>query len=315
MFATNPSVVSTDSAAEYRVRSPITGIIATVVLLFGLIFHVFALLTTRKARKLWRDANENAVPYFLLSSLLKIDFGAVVFFLIRGFSTPLQIWSPTLLCNFAVSTSLFFTTASGLTNAVMCFERCIALMVPFGYRKHATMAKAKTTISVCIGVSFVFSILPFFGLSSYMYEQDGVIICVSPGDLAFDIDFILFHTILFFIIGFSIVLSILICNIIVVFFILRLNKTIVPVTMSNVPKIVTKSASDGEGLSSKGEVASSKDDEATKIEDCRQNNAGQFAPKASAAVGQKRHDVQLASLFIGVSIIYTISWLPLYVSI
>lgn len=288
------------------------GIVSAVELFFGLIFHILAVLAIRKAKKLWRENNHSSVPHFLFNALRIIDFCAVIFFLLRGFVSPFQQLSVFFHCEFGISTNLFFTIASGLANVAMCMERCIALLAPFSYRNHVTLFKAKMTIAMAVIIALIFSILPLIGLSSYTYENDGVIVCVAPGDISYDVDFILVHSVMFFIIGFSIVLCIFFCNLIVVYYILKLNRSIVPVgAVGKIPEITT-GQNEVEDTSQTNGASDNAPNTNPGEETCQVEEAK--APELDSR-NSRKHDVQLAIMFIVVSVIYTISWLPLQVSV
>lgn len=308
-MVTDVPQVTTSSAAEGTNSSLWRGLFAFVILLFGLLFHILAVLATRKAATFGTNNESKTVPYFLLGFLLKVDFIAVVFFLIRGLVSPLKS-SLVFRCEFGVSTGIFFTTVSGLANVVMCMERCVALMAPFHYRKHVTLFRAKMGALVTVLAAFIFTLLPFMGVGAYSYETENEIGCVSPGDLHLDVDLILVHTTIFFIIGFSIVLILVVCNLIVVRYILRFRvKKIAPEGLSTtVPQIVT-------GMESGTQITTNFEsgNEASII-----NKSGitRRHPETIAKPNERntKRDIHLAALFIAVSIIYTISWLPLYVS-
>ncbi|KAJ8027949.1 Prostaglandin E2 receptor EP3 subtype [Holothuria leucospilota] len=281
------STGSTFSSAEER-SNVVQGTIIVVftVLLIGLLAHIFALLATRKANQLWKEDAHNPVPNFLLNVLLKIDLCAVVFFLLRGIAAPIWLGNTTFRCEFSLSTNLFFTWISGFANVTMCLERCIALMMPFFYRKHATVFRAKMAIATMTVIAFVGSCLPFLGFSSYRIEMDGTYVCLTPGDPnVTGVDYVVLYTIIFYSIGFSTITVIIICNLVVVCYIMKLQRKIAPMRAPRVrPNIPTISTTEDPN-------------------------------ESSLTRKQSQNEIRLATVFIIVSIVYTISWLPLYVSI
>ncbi|KAJ8027950.1 Prostaglandin E2 receptor EP3 subtype [Holothuria leucospilota] len=281
------STGSTFSSAEER-SNGVQGTIIVVftVLLIGLLAHIFALLATRKANQLWKEDAHNPVPNFLLNVLLKIDLCAVVFFLLRGIAAPIWLGNTTFRCEFSLSTNLFFTWISGFANVTMCLERCIALMMPFFYRKHATVFRAKMAIVTMTVIAFVGSCLPFLGFSSYRIEMDGTYVCLTPGDPnVTGVDYVVLYTIIFYLIGFSTITVIIICNLVVVCYIMKLDPN----------------------KSSLGQTTEFRDQSRTLGESSSRN--------LQKTRKQSQNEIRLATVFIIVSIVYTISWLPLYVSI
>lgn len=286
-----------------------TLIVVMTVLVVGLFAHIFALLATRKANQLWKEDTHNPVPNFLLNILLKIDLCAVVFFLLRGFAAPIWLGNTIFRCEFSLSTNLFFTWISGFANVTMCLERCFALMMPFYYRKHATVSRAKIIIVTMTVIAFVGSCLPFVGFSSYRIEVDGTYVCLTPGDPnVTSVDYVVLYTIIFYSIGFSTITVIIICNLVVVCYIMKLKRKIAPMRAPrgrpNIPTISTSEEQNGSSLGPSTE--------------CR-NQSRTFGESSSRPLQntrkQNQNEIRLATVFIIVSIVYTISWLPLYVSI
>lgn len=287
-----------------------TIIVVITVLLIGLLAHIFALLATRKANQLWKEDAHSPVPNFLLNMLLKIDLCAVVFFLLRGFAAPIWLENTTFRCEFSLSTNLFFTWISGFANVTMCLERCIALMMPFHYRKYATVFRAKMMIVTMTVIAFVSSCLPFVGFSSYRIEMDGTYVCLTPGDPnVTGVDYVVLYTIIFYSIGFSTITVIIICNLVVVCYIMKLQRKIAPIRAprgrSNIPTISTSDDPNGSSLEQSTE--------------CRGQSRtfGEISASRNLQKTRKpnQNEIRLATVFIIVSIVYTISWLPLYVSI
>ncbi|KAJ8033262.1 Prostaglandin D2 receptor [Holothuria leucospilota] len=257
----------------------------TVSLTIGLIFHILAILATRKANKIKTEDNCHLLPTFLLNCLLRIDMLAVIFFFVRGFLPFIpSVRQHPIWCEFFVSTGIFFTWSSGLANCLMCAEKSISLIAPFFHRTYVTLRKAKVSLAILQLSALLICCLPFFGFGTYkiIEETTNVYDCVSPGEAqAIKANkYHLYFSIIFFVVGFSIIACILIGNCIVVYFIFHLKNKAAHLKITAIP------------------AASQNAD---------QNSSNSRMRKSS-------RETRFAKIMILVSISYTISWLPLYVS-
>lgn len=272
---------------QFEISPPVSAAVLTLLLTNGLVAHILAIIGTRRANAIRPEDSRQKVPSFLLNSLLRVDMIAVIFFLVRGFFSPVKaIVDSWEWCYFAVSTSIFFTWSSGLANVLMCAERSFSLMAPFLHREHVTLRKAKFILAGMLVFAGIVCILPFFGLGLYAKDTPTGPDCVSPGDLTVtDINkYHLHFTVIFFFVGFSIILCILACNVIIIYYIFHLKNKIAhlnvaPPTTSGEPK----------------------------------GNNSHAAP--SSARRKSKSEMRFALIMIFVSVAYMISWLPLYVSI
>ncbi|KAJ8033263.1 hypothetical protein HOLleu_23444 [Holothuria leucospilota] len=259
--------------------------VLTILLAFGLIAHILAILSTRKANKVKTEDHRHSLPSFLLTCLLRIDMVAVIFLFVRGFLPFIRsIKQHPVWCDFSVSTSIFFTWSSGLANCLMCAERSTSLIAPFFHRRYATFGKAKVTLFVLQILAFIICLLPLFGFGTYkiINEPSNQYVCVSPGEpRATKVNkYHLYFSIIFFVVGFSIITCILVCNVIIVFFILHLKNKITHLNISTIP---------------------------ANLQHISQNSSSPTMRKSSS-------ETRFAMIMILVSIAYMISWLPLYVS-
>lgn len=297
-----PVSMTTDDGAEESVLK-FTILIVLSLLIFGLIAHILAFVATRKAAKLWKEEKHNTVPYFLVNGLLKIDFTAVVFFLLRGLASPVFLSNLTFRCEFSLSTNIFFTWASGFANVAMCLDRCFALMAPFLYRKHVTLFRAKVLLVTMVSVALLISSLPFFGFSSFRILQNGQYYCLTPGNPHVEgVDYVLHYTIIFFSVGFATIITIIVGNMVVVCYIVKLQRKIAPM---RAPQGRTVPSSSADQVSAQSHMKS-----AAERGSGRRETTGQTKGQENS----NNSEIRLAMTFVVVSIVYTISWLPLYVS-
>lgn len=107
--------------------------------------------------------------------------------------------------------------------------------------------------------------------------------CVSPGEpeAIKSNKYHLYLTIIFFLVGFSIITCILVCNVIIVYFIFHLKNKISHLNISTVPTT------------------------SSNVRDIHQSSQGPTARKSSS-------ETRFALIMILVSVAYMISWLPLY---
>ncbi|KAJ8033261.1 Prostaglandin E2 receptor EP3 subtype [Holothuria leucospilota] len=258
----------------------------TILLTVGLISHILAILATWRANKVKAEDNRHSLPSFLLTCLLRIDMVAVIFFLARGFLPFIpSVRQQPLWCEFSISTSIFFTWSSGLANCLMCAERSTSLIAPFFHRTYATLRKAKVSLTILQLSALLICCLPFFGFGTYkiMEETTSTYDCVSPGEpqAIRENKYHFYFSILFFVVGFSIITCILICNVIIVYFIFHLRNKVAHLNVSAIP---------------------------AGSHDATQNSSMSTVRKSS-------NETRFAMIMILVSIAYMISWLPLYVSI
>ena len=312
----SPWQIITDNSSVQRDAKPWPGVssrggppawissfnnLSTTALIIGFCANILALYIIKRCQKL-RDFNSNEVTGTLLNYLLVIDALATATFAARNFSRD-WLMTQTFYCDLTYTTSLFFSWCTGFINMLLCVERCLALAAPFWYYSFATALKAHLVALCTVVATLLLCLLPVFGLGSYRKTKNpysGTYTCISPSDLSQQTSPEIFaFAVIFLIIGIGILLVIHVANTIVVYNVIKIsrkNKKI-GVIFGAMSETGTSAPSQdaGTGTSTGGNVASSVDD-----------------GRAQQKLVNK--EIRLAMAIIALSFVFTLAWLPYYVS-
>ena len=328
---------------EFELKDPaLFATFITLVLFLGIVANILAVVATRRSIKINQDSRRSrkiTIATFLIHCLMAVDLFSVIFFFFRGMFTPLYR-STWLRCDFDNASNLFLSWLAGLINALMCFERCIAMTAPFYYHSKASVGKAKIAVAVVVVIAFVFSMLPIVGFGSYRIDINGTYYCIGPGDIGFDVTEYDFHyTILFLITGVSIVLFIQTCNAIVVSKIMEIHKR-----ARTMRQTMTRHATGRLGSSSSGRgpthasgvtddsLPSAKSRSSRILRTLMRASVGNDDTTTSSSTSEDRGgddqnghrrrrikrpgktEINIAKQIVVVSVVFSLSWLPFYVS-
>lgn len=292
-----------------------------LLLLISLVAHFLAIITMRRVKR-EREMLDAADEYMdvhtlLFKALLRVDLSATLFFLCRALLAPTPLFSDnSFRCTVDSSSGIFFSQMSGLINILLFLERVLSLRTPYLYRRHATAFKAKIAVTCMVFFGLFVCLLPVFGFGSYHVEIDGGILCLSPGDVHLSQSKHHIHfTIVFLTVGFCIILSIVLGNIVVIYYVIRLRQ-VAPLDYANQVSIQPiDTANEHPGVDANNDLSDVpvpslqlNDDKMSNGGNQRQNPTLKLAVKFSREVGT-------ALALICVSIAYMISWIPLYVSL
>ncbi|XP_063967982.1 prostaglandin F2-alpha receptor-like [Lytechinus pictus] len=299
----------------------------SLTLLIGIVANILAIVATRHAIRIYRTHRSRKVTIasYLIQCLMMVDLSAVVVFFVRGMFYNLYD-DAYFKCDLNSVTNYFFSWAAGFVNAVMCFERCVALTAPFYYHSNATITKAKVGVIVVLLLAFITAMLPIFGFGSYKVLIAGTYYCIGPGDFTLDETGYDYHFgILFLVTGIGILIFIHTCNVIVITKIMEIRSRSLSLRRH-------KSKDANDGLSTKS-ARSTKEETSTFVNGTIETtSSSSMAGNNDAVNGEVGHrsplrggrrprvkkpgktEINVAKQIIVISIVFTISWLPFYVS-
>ena len=308
-----------------------------VSLFIGLVGNLLAVFITYTCAK-ENHGHRLTVPAILVRALLATDLGASAFFLARGCLLFLyrDMW---FQCNLDMTSNLIFSWVSGLVNMLMSCDRCLALGAPFFYHTHATLRKTYVALAISVLVAITVSFLPVMGFGSYNVYLMGENYCLAPGDIQARATMYDFHfNVLFFVLGLGITVVIYASNTVVLINLLKLKRRLVAVTDYgsvnsgvqmgglNPSTAVARCASGSDHVQTEPHVAStgefplSSADNVSTI-DLRDDPASTSRPGNLRAMSSvQRHtnsgkiEMRFATMILVFSLVFSISWLPFYVS-
>lgn len=303
-----------------------------VILIVGIIANTLALIVIRRTYRTTGHSRRLSVPSLLVQALITVDLFSVIVLLVESGTVSVLFSGTALKCNLDYTIRLSVAYASGFINAVMCLERCLAFRAPFFYHDHATVFKAKVIVVIVIGLSVLLSVLPLLGVGDYAAgtmtrESDNatVVVCTPPGELGSrsDLGNKIFMGI-YIAVGACMLITIYICNTLVMLTLRDLGKKTAGLqrlaryihtgasTSSRPPYSTTdletrmtvvnpKEDGTNQNLDHSSFVYTKDKDLLTKVE----------PEKSKARIGR---EIRLAYTVCVISVVFTISWLPFYVS-
>lgn len=303
-----------------------------VILIVGIIANTLALIVIRRTYRTTGHSRRLSVPSLLVQALITVDLFSVIVLLVESGTVSVLFSGTALKCNLDYTIRLSVAYASGFINAVMCLERCLAFRAPFFYHDHATVFKAKVIVVIVIGLSVLLSVLPLLGVGDYAAgtmtrESDNatVVVCTPPGELGSRSDLgNKIFTGIYMAVGACMLLTIYICNTLVMLTLRDLgNKTAglqrlaryihagastssrPPYSTTDLETRMTvvnpKEDGTNQNLDDSSFVYTKDKDLLTKVE----------PEKSKARIGR---EIRLAYTVCVISVVFTISWLPFYVS-
>ena len=335
---------------EFELDNPaVFATLITLVLLTGIVANILALVATRYAIKSY-GRYKITIPTFLIHCLMAVDLFSVLVFFFRRMLTPLYR-STSVRCDLENASNLLLSWLAGLINALMCLERCVAMTAPFYYHSKASIGKAKVTVVIVIIIALVLSMLPVVGFGSYKVNINGTYYCIGPGDIGANVTEYDFHfAVLYLVLGIGIVLFIQTCNAIVVSKILEIrshslmmkkrlsryargrldSNSNIPASgpvHTNVHQASTKRISNRRSRwlirASVTTEDTTSSTHSTCDDRCREDSSRNISTRSRSRVpsGRKLHprgsgntEVNIAKQIVVVSAVFTLSWLPFYVS-
>ena len=313
----------------------------SLTLFTGIVANIVAVIATRYAIKIYGTSNRRrkiTIPTFLIHCLMAVDLFTVLFFFFRGVFLRLYTME-SFRCDLEFASSLLLSWLAGLINALMCFERCVAMTAPFYYHKNASLGKAKIGVVIVIIIAFVFSMLPVFGFGSYKIDINGTYHCIGPGDIGNNVTaYDLHYTVLYLISGIGLVLFIQICNAIVISKIMAIHKR--ARTMRNFVTSHTKGRVDSSTTHDSQASTNTKSSnvfrtlfralatnmtngDTTSSTNSTSDNRGGHDAENEIRSGRRqrkqtdqpgKNEINIARRIVVVSVVFTLSWLPFYVS-
>lgn len=302
----------------------------TLILVIGIVANILAIVATRHAINKYRTHRSRKVTIasYLIQCLMMVDLSAVLVFFVRGmfYSLYNDLY---FRCDLDSVTNYFFSWSAGFINAIMCLERCIALSAPFYYHSNATISKARIAVIVVLVLAFLIAMLPIIGFGSYKTLIAGTYYCIGPGDFTleesgFDFPF----GVLFLVTGLGILIFIHSCNVIVITKIIQIRQRALPMRRHVKKSEATDGMSTKSARSTKEETSTfmngTYDTTSSSTSNAGNNDIpdGDVGHHSPLRGGRRpkikrpgRTEIRVAKQIIVISIVFTISWLPFYVSI
>ena len=259
----------------------------------------------------------------------------VILLLVESGTVSVLFPGTALKCNVDYTIRLSVAYASGFINAVMCLERCLAFRAPFFYHDHATVFKAKVIVVIVIGLSVLLSVLPLLGVGDYaagtmtMPDNATVVVCTPPGQLGSrsGLGNKIFMGI-YISVGACMMLTIYICNTLVILTLRDLGKKTAGIEQlaryihagsstsspasSRPPYSTTDLETQMTVVNPKEDGPNQNLDDSSLVNTKDKDLLTKVDPeKSKARIGR---EIRLAYTVCVISVVFTISWLPFYVS-
>ncbi|KAH3724792.1 hypothetical protein DPMN_050617 [Dreissena polymorpha] len=170
-----------------------------------------------------RDIQKAIFPaIFLLLVLLCCDLSAVIFsvgrHVLQRYVTIISI----PFCTFISAIHIFFRVASGFMNLLMAVDRVLAICLPFYYKRYITVGTWKISCLIAGGFILLYCFFPIMGLGNVIsMSRGGKASCSSLGYRSVTEQRV--FGMMFPLLGFVCTLTIVICNMILIRTLIRMN--------------------------------------------------------------------------------------------